>query len=117
VWQPDNAPSHRKASREELNSEGKGLLWPPYNPDRSPIEHMWAMFKHQPRGIRFNDEEDLFDGISRAWDSIEMTTINRLVNSFRARCRVCVELNGGCLNRHWRRVSKVAEQLALGTAH
>jgi hypothetical protein len=30
---------------------------------------------------------------------------------------VCVELNGGCLNRHWKRVSKVAEQLVNGTAH
>jgi hypothetical protein len=62
--------------------------------------------------MRFNDQDELFAAISRAWDSIEMGTINALVNSFRARCRVCVELNGGCLNRHWKRVSKVAEQLA-----
>jgi hypothetical protein len=78
---------------------------------------MWAITKELVKGRRFIDEDDLFAAISEAWDSIPLHTVNRLVNSFRARCRVCLELKGGCLNRHWQRVSKQAEQLALGIVH
>jgi hypothetical protein len=76
---------------------------------------MWALAKEPVKGMRFNDEDELFAAISQAWDSIDVDTVNRLVNSFRARCPVC--LGGCCLNRHWKRVSKVAEQLARQTAH
>jgi hypothetical protein len=78
---------------------------------------MWALTKEPVKGMRFNDEDELFAAVSQAWDSIPINIVNGLVNSFRARCRVCVELGGGCLNRHWRRVSKVAEQLARQAAH
>jgi transposase len=121
IWQQDNAPSHQKAWKDGLcykvRSFRGGILWPPYSPDLTPIEHMWAITKELVKGRRFNDEDDLFAAISEAWDSIPLDTVNRLVNSFRARCRVCLELNGGCLNRHWQRVSKLAEQLALGIVH
>jgi hypothetical protein len=121
VWQQDNAPSHQKAWKDGLCSLVRtfrgGIMWSPYSPDLTPIEHMWAISKELVKGRKFTDEDELFTAISEAWDSIPIDVVNRLVNSFRARCRVCLELNGGCLNRHWQRVSKLAEQLAQGTAH
>jgi hypothetical protein len=97
-WQQDNAPSHRKGWRTDLYKWFESFGWPAYSPDLSPIEHMWAIVKKKLKGRRFADEGELFKAVSEAWDSIEMTTINNLVNSFPARCQVCVEVNGACLN-------------------
>jgi transposase len=112
VWQQDNAPSHRKAWKGGLSGQVNGFASPPYSPDLSPIEHMWAIIKRQLKGMRFSDKDELFEAISAAWDSIDTNVVNDLVKSFRARCRVCVELNGASLNAHWKRVAEVGDELA-----
>jgi transposase len=66
----------------------ESLGWPAYSPDFSPIEHMWAIVKKKLKGGRLADEDELFKAVSEAWTSIEMTTINNLVNSFPATCRL-----------------------------
>jgi hypothetical protein len=74
--------------------------------------HMWAIIKKQLKGMRFSDKDELFEAISAAWDSIDTNVVNDLVKSFRARCRVCVELNSASLNAHWKRVAEVGDELA-----
>jgi hypothetical protein len=77
---------------------------------------MWAHVKAKLRGQRFRDADELFAAVSAAWDSIDMGLVNDLVRSFRARCRVCVEVDGQCLNRFWDRVTEVGKELAEKTA-
>jgi hypothetical protein len=62
--------------------------------------------------MRFSDKDELFEAISAAWDSIDTNVVHDLMKSFRARCRVCVELNGASLNPHWKRVAEVGDELA-----
>jgi hypothetical protein len=77
---------------------------------------MWALVKKLLRGRRFATKDELFNAMSEAWDSIPMDWINKLCRSFRARCTVCIELDGHSLNGHWGRVKAVREALEAEAA-
>jgi hypothetical protein len=64
------------------------------------------------KGQRFKDPNELFTAMSAAWDSIDMPWVNVLTRTFRARCRVSVDVGGSCLNRHWGRVKAAGRELA-----
>jgi transposase len=115
LWQQDNAPAH-KPYLGELRKFVHVLPWPPHSPDLSPIEHMWALVKRLLRGKQFDNEDELFDAMSAAWDSIPMDWINKLCRSFPARCTVCIELDGHNLNGHGGRVMQVREALEAEAA-
>jgi hypothetical protein len=114
-WQQDNAPAHRMAA-ELLPNLVKLLRWPPHSPDLSPIEHMWAIVKKRLRGRRFANEDELFAAMSEAWNAIPMKKINKLVQSFLARCKVCVDLGGHCLNGHWGLTKKARKEMDASSA-
>jgi hypothetical protein len=109
-WQQDNAPPH-KPSMETLANLCNLLAWPPHSPDLSPIEHAWADMKHNLKGRAFVDENDLFTAVSEVWERVSMDRINKLCASFLARCQVCIELGGACLNGHWSRVTEVRDEM------
>jgi hypothetical protein len=68
------------------------------------------------RGRRFADDKALFAAMSRAWDAIPMKKINKLVDSFPGRCKVCVDLGGRCLNGHWGLTKKAREEMDASSA-
>jgi hypothetical protein len=108
-WQQDNAPAHQPA-KELIAKHCKCLDWPPHSPDLSPIEHMWAAIKRKLKGKKFANAKELFAAVSREWDAISVNIVQNLYSSFPARCKVCIELNGGCLNQHWTRVRELHKQ-------
>jgi transposase len=102
-WQQDNAPPHQPV-RREIAMYYSILIWPPYSPDLSPIEQVWAYIKRQLKGRRFANADDLFAAISQEWQAIPQDMIDRFCSSFKARCQVCVNHHGASLNRHWSEV-------------
>jgi transposase len=105
-WQQDNAPPHQPI-REQLSRVYSVLRWPPYSPDLSPIEQVWAYIKRRLKGRRFANADELFAAISQEGQAIPQDMIDRFCSSFRARCRVCANHRGQSLNRHWPEVHAI----------
>jgi hypothetical protein len=105
-WQQDNAPPHQPV-RRELAQRLKVLKWPPYSPDLSPIEQMWAAIKRKLKGRKFRNEDELFQAIAQAWADIPQGEIDNLCSSVRARCQFCAQYGGQSLNGHWTEVHRV----------
>jgi hypothetical protein len=87
------------------------LNWPAHNPYFSPIEMVWALTRRKLRGLWFVNGDALFAAIFHIWEEIPRDVVNNLCWSFPARCQVCVELSGGSLNGHWRKVHRVHHEL------
>jgi hypothetical protein len=105
-WQQDNAPPHQPV-RTELATIYSVLIWPPYSPDLSPIEQVWAYIKRKLKGRRFANADELFAALSQEWEAIPQEMIDDFCSSFRARCQVCVNHGGQSLNRHWGEVHAI----------
>ena len=69
--------------------------WPPNSPDLSPIEMCWAIVKAKLAKLpRAKTKDELEEQILSIWDAIPMTTINRLVLSFKRRLDMVKDRGG-----------------------
>jgi hypothetical protein len=71
---------------------------------------MWAKVKHNLKRKRFANADELFAAVSREWNPVFLDIVNNLYTGFPARCKVCIELAGHCLNQHWKRVHELHHQ-------
>lgn len=107
IFMQDGARSHTsKETIRWLQKRMNVLLnWPSNSPDLNPIEHLWAIMKRRLRQLNITKKEDLIENIYRIWDEIPMEHINNLVLSFVSRCKICIALNGECINEELRKRS------------
>lgn len=103
TWQQDNARPHTAINtrRVLLSLMPNVMPWPAKSPDLSPIEQIWAYIKKRLEGQKFTDRNQLWNSILFEWNSIPDQIIHNIYQSFWARCLVCVQQNGECLNGHW----------------
>ena len=85
TFQHDNARPHvaRVCQVFLANNNIVPLVWPPYSPDLSPIEHLWDELDSRVR-IRRNSPNTLGQlrtALLEEWENIPMRKINALVNS------------------------------------
>lgn len=73
----DNLSSHKvKGIDKIIESAGAKIVYlPPYSPDLNPIEMMWSKIKSYLRKIKARTNETLFDAISEAFSTIEISDI------------------------------------------
>ena len=71
------------------------------------IEQIWNYLKVKIRGKKFNSKNDLFKALKEEWYNIPNDVIHNLYSSYWARCYVCVQNNGDCLNSHWEEVRQI----------
>lgn len=110
IFQQDNASPH-KAVVQNLQQIVTILPWPPKSPDLSPIEQIWSLIKNQLRGKSYSSPKALFNAVEATWLNISDEMIHNYWSAFRARCIVCAQLQGKCLNGHWKEVTAVHESL------
>ena len=72
--------------------------WPPNSPDLNPIEMVWAVMKDLVKAQCPKTLEELQQAIILAWNSIGMSTINKLVDSFEYRLQLVVLKDGGSIS-------------------
>ena len=110
--QQDGAPSHQAVSELMKNHVPSMVAWSPHSPDLSPIERVWNYLKIKIKGKRFSSEDELFQTLVQEWNSIPNDVIQNFWESHLARCIVCKEIGGQCLNGHWKRVREVHQSYA-----
>jgi hypothetical protein len=110
--QEDNAPPHRAARKKSSFSSNMDLLaWPPNSPDLSPIEHIWEHLKMKLEGHEFSSPEELFGFLVQEWDNLRAELIDGYCTSFSARLQIYQQINGECLNWHWKDAHCLRDQL------
>jgi hypothetical protein len=114
VFQDDGAPSHRaKATRQYLSNHyrvlTKELQWPPRSPDLNVIENAWGIMKSRMEVHPGMSPDELFNAAERAWQTITIEEVNRMVNAFDPRVQVCEKVDGESLNRYRKAVRAIAE--------
>ena len=83
-FQQDNAPPHVSRSTQGfLAQKGVCLLrdWPPNSPDLNVVENAWAMIARQLVGKTFGTEDELWEGIKAAWDTVPVAFVDNLWKS------------------------------------
>ena len=121
IYQQDNASPHVTKENTDWISQRAHLLigWPPYSPDLSPIEQIWAILKSNFRKrardehVTHIDEDTLFGLLERTWESISDDIVTNLTNSFLARLNICLKYHGACLNGRWGEVRHLEKEMGL----
>jgi hypothetical protein len=105
IFMQDNAPAHRSLETRInlLERDIHWIPWPPYSPDLNLIEHVWNWMKnwiqeHYWRA-KYNASKltlaQLKQIVLEAWNAVPDSYIERLYDSWRARCQAVIDANGG----------------------
>ncbi|GMF31483.1 unnamed protein product [Phytophthora lilii] len=78
-----------------------GLPWPARSPDLNPIENLWSIISRRvyANGRQFASVSELTTALYEAWDAIESSTLNALINSMPHRCQKCIKKHGNVVLR------------------
>lgn len=104
-WQEDylfmqnNASVHRSASTLQYLAQNKIAVfrWPACSPDLNPIENLWGLLVRSvyPDNKQYATVNELKDAILRAWEGLNMNTLERLSRSLPKRLIEVVKSSGG----------------------
>lgn len=99
VFQQDNAPCHKaRKVAEFLEKQRFSVLeWPPYSPDLSPIENLWAIVKQKVHLQPVKTKEELLSRIKAIWkdDPAVKAACQTLIESMPRRIQACIDAKGG----------------------
>ncbi|XP_063994344.1 uncharacterized protein LOC135171649 [Diachasmimorpha longicaudata] len=106
MWfQQDGAPPHfALCVRNYLNvlfprrwiGRGGAVIWPPRSPDLTPLDFsLWRYIKDVVYKNRPTTAEDMKTRIRGAIANIPQQALRNVVQSFRRRLELCLEVNGG----------------------
>ena len=95
-FQHDGATCHQSKKTIDELSKIMNILpnWPPNSPDLNPIELLWGIIKKILRKKAISTIDEFRSMINEIWENIPLSTINKLVNSFKERVRMCLQIGG-----------------------
>lgn len=101
LFQQDNARPHAKAMRGGWFGRRKIKLlgWPPYSPDLSPIETLWARVASLVAARGPFGPQELEQFVLEAWSEVKQSEVQRLLDTFEWRLRTCIEMEGGLVTK------------------
>jgi hypothetical protein len=85
TFQQDNAAIHTsKETKQWIKDQKLDLLdWPARSPDLNPVENIWGILVRRiyAEGKQYASVEELKAAILEAWENIEKSVLQNLVNS------------------------------------
>lgn len=96
IFQHDGSGVHRADTIQEVldELEEEPIKWPPYSPDLSPIENIWAWLKHQVYSDMPSSIRSLKLSIKKHWNRIDFTFLRPYFNSMNKRMTMIIENEG-----------------------
>jgi hypothetical protein len=99
TFQQDNAPCHKSMPVTNFLSQQafEVMNWPPYSPDLSPIENLWAILKRKVHSVDVTSKEELLARIWIIWneDPLVKSACRSLIESMPRRIAACIKAKGG----------------------
>jgi Transposase/DDE superfamily endonuclease len=95
-FQQDNDPKHTShVVQTWLFGHGIQLIdFPPYSPDLSPIENLWANLKRRVEHRNARNIEQLSQHVAEEWAATDPTFLSTIVHSMPRRCKLVVQNSG-----------------------
>ena len=95
TFQHDNDPKHAsKLVTKFLEEMVPVMTWPSQSPDLNPIENLWEILERQIRTKNYSNRQELFEALAEKWQNMELTIIERLLESMPRRCQAVIKNKG-----------------------
>lgn len=96
IFQHDNDPKHTSGvvSRYLKNKKINVIQWPAQSPDLNPIENLWAELNRATKDRKPKNEDELFDILKSAWQSLTLEYVHKLIESMQSRCKAIMKSKG-----------------------
>ena len=70
------------------------LPWPSFSPDLNPIENLWDGLERKVKKYQPKNLEKVELQLTQEWNNIELSALEKLVDSFASRLYECVKMKG-----------------------
>jgi transposase len=101
IYQQDNAPCHKAGNVMHFLQQQpfEVMQWPPFSPDLSPIENLWAIIKRRVHREATTSCEELLARVWIIWteDPEIKEACKSLIEGMPRRVIACIEAKGGPL--------------------
>lgn len=99
IFQQDRASIHMsKVAQLWLQAQNfEKMDWAAQSPDLNPMENVWGILTQKVYGgdtKQYQSKKALKAAILKAWDSVDQSTLDNLINSFETRLRECIKVKG-----------------------
>jgi transposase len=91
---PHNSKSTQKWLRANVPDFFDKESWPAKSPDLNPIEHVWGLMEGRINRDKLHSVDGFKKAVMKAWDSIKLPEIVKLIDSMPRRCDAVREAKG-----------------------
>ena len=101
TFQQDSAPAHKARITQDWIKDNvpdfiSSQEWPPYSPDLNPLDYsIWSILESKACAKPHKTIESLKRALKKAWDEITLETLDKIVDNFPKRLKLCIDAEGG----------------------
>ena len=96
IFMHDNDPKHTLGLIKDWLKRKRiqTIPWPPYSPDFNPIENLWDELERRVKNHQPKNSTQLELLVIQEWNKIELSVLEKLVDSVPSRLYECIEMKG-----------------------